>query len=196
MLHYLLEFPFAFLFLRWIIAALGNNLSSFYSSSQKPSETLKRGGDIEGDLDRIGWEETEIVMGAIGLHERGSGRSAMEYHCSPEQLCGLFEEKEPSLEEVKEAFLVFDENGDGFIDAAELQSVLRRLGFAEGAELEECREMIRVYDANEDGKIGFSEFVGRSVAVDKVVDHQNTGGALADRQLAIDYLANHQLATA
>lgn len=162
MLYYLLEFPVGFLFLRWLIAALSNNLSSSSSSSsRKSSKSLStslivKRDDIDGDLHRIGRDEMEIVMGAVGLHEHG--QSPMEYY-NPDQLCGLFEEKEPSLDEVKQAFLVFDENGDGFIDAIELQSVLTRLEFIEGAELEECNKMIRVYDENKDGKIDFSEFV-------------------------------------
>ncbi|XP_074589650.1 putative calcium-binding protein CML45 [Curcuma longa] len=144
--------------LYYLLESLTNNLSFSSSSQKRPSSASPTAAKRGGDLDRIGREEMAIVMAAIGLQERGrGGPSAME--CSADQLCGLFEEKEPSLEEVKQAFLVFDENGDGFIDAAELQSVLRRLGFAEGAELEACREMIRVYDENEDGKIGFSEFV-------------------------------------
>ena len=59
----------------------------------------------------------------------------MDFFCSLEseelqekygskELSKLFEEQEPSLEEVKQAFDVFDENKDGFIDAKELQRVL------------------------------------------------------------------------
>ncbi|EYU34653.1 hypothetical protein MIMGU_mgv1a026006mg, partial [Erythranthe guttata] len=75
----------------------------------------------------------------------------------------LFEERSPCLDEVKEAFDVFDENRDGFIDAKELQKVLCALGLNEGLneglEMDKCRRMIGVFDENGDGRIDFDEFV-------------------------------------
>ncbi|CAN0910017.1 Probable calcium-binding protein CML46 [Linum grandiflorum] len=76
-----------------------------------------------------------------------------------DQILELFDEKEPSLEEVKEAFEVFDSNGDGFVDEVELQRVMVALGLKEGFGVERCREMIRVVDENGDGKVEFGEFV-------------------------------------
>ncbi|KAH0454148.1 hypothetical protein IEQ34_016072 [Dendrobium chrysotoxum] len=70
----------------------------------------------------------------------------------------LLEEKEASLEELEEAFAVFDEDCDGVISANELRNVLKRLGFREGIGLEECRGMICNYDLDGDGRIGFKEF--------------------------------------
>ncbi|XVF03320.1 hypothetical protein REPUB_Repub04eG0251000 [Reevesia pubescens] len=72
----------------------------------------------------------------------------------------MFDHEEPSLEEVKEAFDVFDENKDGFIDATELQRVLRCLGIKESlVQVEECARMIRLADEDEDGRINFNEFL-------------------------------------
>lgn len=71
----------------------------------------------------------------------------------------LFEEKEPSEEEVRAAFDVFDEDQDGFVDARELQRVLLALGLREGAELENCRRMITAADEDGDDKIDFNEFI-------------------------------------
>ncbi|KDP33016.1 hypothetical protein JCGZ_13047 [Jatropha curcas] len=102
-------------------------------------------------------EEVEMVMGKLGLFCSPEGEKLNEF-IGFNELSGLFNE-EPSLEEVKEAFNVFDENTDGFIDAKELQIVLCRFGLKEGFELENCRNMIRAYDQNGDGKIDFSEFV-------------------------------------
>ncbi|KAL8142336.1 hypothetical protein V2J09_015368 [Rumex salicifolius] len=45
-----------------------------------------------------------------------------------DEIEGLFAEEEPSLGEIKQAFDVFDRNGDGFIDAFELNGVLSSLG--------------------------------------------------------------------
>lgn len=63
--------------------------------------------------------------------------------------------KEEQEGELREAFRVFDEDGDGFISAAELKSVLTRLGLADGDDVE---RMIRSVDQNSDGLVDFAEF--------------------------------------
>ncbi|KAK9066551.1 hypothetical protein SSX86_013874 [Deinandra increscens subsp. villosa] len=75
-----------------------------------------------------------------------------------EEMTSLFVDDEPSLDEVKQAFSVFDKNNDGFIDANELQNVLSRMGFLHVCE-SDCERMIAGYDADKDGKIGFREFL-------------------------------------
>lgn len=62
---------------------------------------------------------------------------------------------EEQEQELKEAFNVFDEDGDGFISAAELKSVLSRLGLAGGDDVE---QMICKVDQNSDGLVDFVEF--------------------------------------
>ncbi|KAJ0042855.1 hypothetical protein Pint_19203 [Pistacia integerrima] len=103
-------------------------------------------------------EEVEMVMEELTLF-CGPGGEELPEKIGSREVSGLFEEKEPSLEEVKEAFDVYDQNKDGFIDARELQRVLRVLGFKEGFELENCRKMIGKFDENGDGMIDFREFV-------------------------------------
>ncbi|KAL6657202.1 hypothetical protein ACP70R_004982 [Stipagrostis hirtigluma subsp. patula] len=61
-------------------------------------------------------------------------------------------------EEMKEAFKVFDVDGDGFISAAELQSVLKKLGLPEASSMANVREMICNVDRDSDGRVDFSEF--------------------------------------
>ncbi|KAL6639559.1 hypothetical protein ACP70R_023289 [Stipagrostis hirtigluma subsp. patula] len=63
-----------------------------------------------------------------------------------------------SERELEEAFCVFDRGEDGFICAAELWCVMRRLGFAEGARYEDCEQMIGAFDGDGDGRISFPEF--------------------------------------
>uniref|UniRef100_A0A0D9X4B6 EF-hand domain-containing protein n=1 Tax=Leersia perrieri TaxID=77586 RepID=A0A0D9X4B6_9ORYZ len=61
-------------------------------------------------------------------------------------------------EEMREAFKVFDVDGDGFISASELQEVLKKLGLPEAGSLATVREMILNVDRNSDGRVDFGEF--------------------------------------
>ncbi|XP_052163499.1 probable calcium-binding protein CML24 [Oryza glaberrima] len=61
-------------------------------------------------------------------------------------------------EEMKEAFKVFDVDGDGFISASELQEVLKKLGMPEARSLANVREMICNVDRDSDGRVDFGEF--------------------------------------
>lgn len=66
-----------------------------------------------------------------------------------------------------EAFKVFDEDGDGYISARELQTVLGKLGLIEGREMDHVEMMISSVDQNCDGRVDFLEFKAmmRSVIV-------------------------------
>lgn len=56
-----------------------------------------------------------------------------------------------SEEEIREAFRVFDKDGNGFISAAELRHVMTNLG--EKLTDEEVDEMIREADIDGDGQV-------------------------------------------
>lgn len=99
-----------------------------------------------------------MVMQKMGISEE-TKREQKRENIAFEEVKDIFEEKEPSLEEAKEAFSVFDRNSDGFIDASELQRVLSELGFKTEVGLDECQGMIEVYDENKDGRIDFDEFL-------------------------------------
>lgn len=107
------------------------------------------------DREMLSWQEVRMVMQRLGIfsinpehHEEMLGAQEIER---------VFEEQEPSLGEVKEAFDVFDKNRDGFIDAVELRNVLWALGLREVSEVD-CRKLIRAFDENRDGLIDFREF--------------------------------------
>ncbi|OEL23804.1 putative calcium-binding protein CML32 [Dichanthelium oligosanthes] len=65
---------------------------------------------------------------------------------------------EDDEEEMREAFKVFDVDGDGFISAAELQEVLKKLGLPEASSMANVREMITNVDRDSDGRVDFGEF--------------------------------------
>lgn len=118
-----------------------------------------QGGLADGKLSK---EEVEMVMRRLGIcyvGTKGGDNDSREQNIVGEELKDMFEEEEPNLEEVKQAFDVFDEDRDGFIDAADLQRVLWRLGLVKDSGISKCVSMIKAVDMNEDGMIDFNEFV-------------------------------------
>ncbi|KAL3751171.1 hypothetical protein ACJRO7_012052 [Eucalyptus globulus] len=61
-----------------------------------------------------------------------------------------------AMENLRDAFSVYDIDGDGSITAEELHKVMRSLG--EENSLAECRKMIGGVDSDGDGMISFEEF--------------------------------------
>ncbi|XP_019427314.1 PREDICTED: calcium-binding protein CAST-like [Lupinus angustifolius] len=70
----------------------------------------------------------------------------------------LLFDSEQQESELCEAFKVFDEDGDGYISAQELQVVLRKLELIEGNEIDSVQNMIYCVDQNHDGRVDFFEF--------------------------------------
>jgi len=61
------------------------------------------------------------------------------------------------LEELREAFLIFDKNRDGTISVSELEQIMQNLG--EKPTREEVKLMVAKVDKDGDGNISFDEFV-------------------------------------
>jgi calcium-binding protein CML len=139
-------------------------------------DLFDRNGDGEITL-----EEMASALDSLGLGADRSGLEAAVGGYIPAGAAGLrFDDFEslhralgdalfgPILDEVpeeeddegdmKEAFRVFDEDGDGFISAAELQAVLKKLGLPEARSLSSVQEMICNVDRNCDGRVDFGEF--------------------------------------
>ncbi|KAJ8646993.1 hypothetical protein MRB53_000016 [Persea americana] len=133
------------------------------TTKNMPSHQLCLNDNINNNDDHVvmlSKKDKETVMEKMGLPcSRDDGNQSTVVECLGEsEFSDLFEEMEPSLEEVKEAFDVFDANRDGFIDARELQRVLRDLGFREASKLEACEKMIGAFDKRGKGRIDFYEF--------------------------------------
>lgn len=75
-----------------------------------------------------------------------------------EDKIGLDQDPDQDEVDLKDAFNVFDENGDGFISAKELQAVLEKLGLPEGNEIDRVEMMISSVDQDHDGQVDFVEF--------------------------------------
>jgi len=88
----------------------------------------------ELDADRDGF----VDLGEFeAFHARGQGQRDMD-------------------PELRDAFDVYDINGDGRISVPELSKVLGRIG--EGCSTEECERMIDSVGVEGDGSVGFEEF--------------------------------------
>ena len=59
--------------------------------------------------------------------------------------------------EIREAFKIFDRDGNGYIDAKELKHVVTRMG--EVLTASEADEFMREADLDGDGKLDYNEFV-------------------------------------
>lgn len=104
-------------------------------------------------------EDLEMLMGRLGLFCHPLQDKELQERLGVEYFTSMFQDNEPCLDEMKQAFDVFDLNKDGFIDAIELQRVLCLLGLSDRSQIENCKQMIRKFDENMDGRIDFREFV-------------------------------------
>ncbi|XP_004501206.1 calmodulin-like protein 3 [Cicer arietinum] len=75
-----------------------------------------------------------------------------------EEVLGELEDMSKRSELLVEAFKIFDEDGDGYIDAMELKRVLDCLGLDKGWDMNTIEKMVKVVDLNFDGKVDFGEF--------------------------------------
>ncbi|XP_058113130.1 uncharacterized protein LOC131256098 [Magnolia sinica] len=123
------------------------------------------GMDAEG---RIRKETARCVvekLGLIGGDEDGYGFELVggpedELLRAEEIVGGAEEEDGPQqrVELLRQAFMVFDEDGNGFIEAVEVKRVLECLGLAKGLDMGEFERMVEMADLNFDGKVDFDEF--------------------------------------
>merc|ERR1711997_1246605 len=98
-------------------------------------------------------------MGAVQCEQQSGGYQQCDSKYSVNMADQLTEEQ---IAEFKEAFSLFDKDGNGLISAAELRHVMTNLG--EKLTDEEVDEMIREADVDGDGAINYQEFVRMMMA--------------------------------
>ncbi|XP_074576142.1 putative calmodulin-like protein 2 [Curcuma longa] len=132
-------------------------------SKNSSSRRCSAAGSSDGDsssllrstlLPSFSARELEAALRRLGPVDPASGVDLTE----AELAALLAEPSRPEAErELREAFAVFDADGDGKISAEELRSVLATLG-DEACSLEDCRLMIHGVDTDGDGFVCFNDF--------------------------------------
>eukprot|EP00250_Pteridium_aquilinum_P004093 c14329_g1_i1 orf=215-796(-) len=99
------------------------------------------------DANKDGFVNYEEFVGLYKNLEKGGGGDDVEE-----------EEVDEADVELRQAFEVFDKDGDGLITAQELHSVLKSMGVLKGRTLADCTAMIRRVDSDGNGQVDFEEF--------------------------------------
>ncbi|KAJ8441353.1 hypothetical protein Cgig2_024865 [Carnegiea gigantea] len=148
--------------------SLFNFLADFRSLFIRWCSATPRLLNNEGNRDKesgASVKDIKLVMSRLGMEcEVEDDHDGDSDFVGGDELEGLFREEEPTLEEIRQVFEVFDENKDGYIDAVELSKVLCNLGLLckneQGIEdLERCRKMLKSFDRYAVGLLDFDDFL-------------------------------------
>lgn len=148
-----------------VIGRNASFLDAEYCATSKdiPAAVSKLRLGEDGKLSREELEDALRRLDGSGLDELPEIFDAAGERISLEELLALLRPKQvdemvdDEEEELRAAFEVYDENGDGKISAEELHRVLRQLG-DELCTVEDCSRMIRVVDSDGDGFVCFKDF--------------------------------------
>ncbi|KAK6119986.1 hypothetical protein DH2020_046274 [Rehmannia glutinosa] len=153
-------------------------ITSSHETSRSPSLNYSR-AQIEEELEQVFNKFDVNGDGKISASELGSIMGSLGHPATEEELKTMIQEVDSDgdgfislkefvelntkdidydevLENLKDAFQVFDIDKNGSISAEELQDVLQSLG--EECTLAECRKMISGVDSDGNGTISFDEF--------------------------------------
>lgn len=101
---------------------------------------------------------SEEDKSSSGMFELPSQGGLEDEEVPVEEVLDGMEDMSKRSELLHEAFKIFDEDGDGYIDAMELKRVLDCLGLDKGWDMSAIEKMVNVVDLNFDGKVDFNEF--------------------------------------
>ena len=110
------------------------------------------------------FEPREEARGGTGVRggdgDRDDRLSALDVSASPTN--------DFSEAETREAFAAFDEDGDGYLGVADVQSFFEALG--ETLTVAETAELVRLVDRDDDGLVDFDEFFDLAARSARFVD--------------------------
>ena len=142
--------------------------SSVSHLDHKPQNVLKLNDKMVGALVSVFGMETNGRIKKLGLMYDNKPSSSSGFELTKggllddevpvEEVLGELEDMSKRSELLHEAFKIFDEDGDGYIDAMELKRVLDCLGLDKGWDMSAIEKMVKVADLNFDGKVDFGEF--------------------------------------
>lgn len=133
-----------------------------FSTFDKDGDGFITASELEESLQRLGLAITAAETAAMVDRVDANGDGLIDLQefrqlCDEMMLPGEVTAGEVD-QNLREAFRIFDGNGDGQITAEELAMALTSLGMKQGAKVEDCREMIKRVDRDGDGKVDFGEF--------------------------------------
>ncbi|KAL3691280.1 hypothetical protein R1sor_004931 [Riccia sorocarpa] len=120
--------------------------------------------DLQLFMNKLGFRMTEEEISSMvhSVDVNGDGSVDFEEFASLYKVMACEDssaaDQQNEDEDLKDAFNVFDKNGDGSISPTELQTVLVNLGMQEGQNISNCEKMINTVDADGNGQVEFYEF--------------------------------------
>ncbi|KAK9085278.1 hypothetical protein Sjap_025689 [Stephania japonica] len=137
------------------------------STQAKELEVVFKKFDANGDR-KISMSELGSIMRSLGHNasEEELGKMMREADLDGDGFIDLNEfiemntkgvESTDEMEDLRNAFMVFDVDKNGVISVEELHRVLGKLG--ERSSIDDCKRMIRGVDSDGDGQINFDEFL-------------------------------------